>query len=212
MFTKVADSPTNNAYILGVGHGTVKSLNSQPGTGLVWTSDVQGSNLRIYNAIPQNGLMTMINSFNIPGVTKFTRPVFGDGRVYIGTTQGYLYGFGSPVNLPLNCSSPYKFGNSSLNTPTASMTIKCTANIAVTVSNINLTDNSSFSITGVPTVPLTLNAGGSFNFQATFNPKVVGPLSSDIVVNTVNGVAGYSTNTPITLSGTGESVSPNVGC
>lgn len=54
--------------------------------------------------------MTQTAGFSVPGTTKFTRPVFGDGRVYMGTTQGYFYGFGSPVNLPLNCSSPYDFG------------------------------------------------------------------------------------------------------
>ena len=68
-FTHVADSPDNNAFILGVGHGTVTSLNGQAGTGLVWVSDVEGYNLRIYNAVPTNGAMTLINQFNIPGVT-----------------------------------------------------------------------------------------------------------------------------------------------
>jgi WSC domain len=207
-FSKVADSPANNAYILGVGHGTVTSLNGQPGTGLVWTCDVQGLNLRIYNAIPENGRMTMINSFNVPGTTKFTRPVFGDGRVYMGTTQGYVYGFGSPVNAPLNCSSPYEFGTSNLNSQTASMIINCTANIAVKVSAINLTDTTNFNISNLPAIPLAVAAGGSFTFQAYFNPQQVGPLSSDVVVDTTNGIAGYSTSTPISLGGSGQSVSP----
>jgi hypothetical protein len=204
----VADSPTKNAYVLGTGHGTTTSLNGQPGTGLLWTSDVDGQNLRVYNAVPVNGLLTQIAGFNIPGVTKFTRPVFGDGRVYIGTTKGLFYGFGSPVNLPLNCTSPIDFGTSNVNTPTAPATITCLANIGVTVSNLNLTGNTNFNVTGIPTTPLTVAPGNSFSFQAYFNPQSVGPLSSDIVLTTANKVAGYSFNTPVTLRGTGQSVSP----
>lgn len=206
-FTKVADSPENNAY-LGVGHGTTTSLNDQVGSGLVWVSDVNGYNLRVYNAVPANGALTLINHFNIPGVTKFTRPVFGNGRVYIGTTKGYLYGFGAPVNLPLNCSSPYDFGTQNISSPTAPKTITCTANIAVTVSNITLTGNPDFSISGLPTVPLAVAAGASFSFSAVFNPTAVGVLSSDVVIATTNGVAGYSTTSPISLRGVGQSVAP----
>jgi hypothetical protein len=204
-FTKVADSPSKNAYILGVGHGTVTSLNGQIGTGLVWTSDVQGANLRIYKAVPENGLMTMINSFNFPNPLKFTRPVFGDGIAYMGTAAGALYAFGSPVNLPINFSSPYDFGVSNLKNATAARTITCLANIAVTVTNVSLSGGPNFVITGVPAVPLQVAAGSSFSFQATFNPQAVGPLSSDVLVATTNNVAGYSTSTPVGLRGTGHS-------
>ncbi|KAH8797370.1 putative glyoxal oxidase precursor [Xylogone sp. PMI_703] len=207
-FTHIADSPTNNAYILGVGHGTITSLNEQPGTGLLWTSDVQGENFRIYNAIPENGLLTMIKSFTIPGVTKFTRPVFGDGRVYIGTTLGLFYGFGSPVNPLLNCTSLYDFGALDLGDVTAPATLSCKALIALTVTNITLDGDPDFVLLGLPTVPYTVTAGSTFDIQAALNPQAVGPLSSDIIISTTNNVAGYSTSTPITVKGTGESVGP----
>lgn len=204
-FTKVADSPDKNAYILGVGHGTVTSLNDQPGTGLVWISDVQGVNLRIYNAVPQNGLLTKIAEFSAPGITKFTRPVFGDGRVYLGTNQGFLYGFGSPVNLPLNCTGA-SFGISDIGIPTAPQTITCKANIATQIVNVTLGDTKDFSLSGAIALPLTLAAGGTFAFQATFNPKVVGVLSSEVLIGTLNNIAGYSTSTPVSIKGTGQSV------
>ena len=201
--TKVADSPGNNAYILGVGHGTVTSLNGQTGTGLVWTSDVEGSNLRIYNAVPSNGLMTLVNAFNIDGVTKFTRPVFGNGRAYIGTTKGALYAFGSPVNLPLNCSSPYDFGTVSLNSTSRAKVIQCTANAATQITSVKLAGNKNFAISGVPPLPISVSAGASFGFQVTFSPTLPGPLSSDIILNTTAN--GYSPNTPISVKGIGES-------
>ena len=208
MFTKVADSPQKNAYILGVGHGTTTSLNGQPGTGLVWVSDVEGSNLRVYKAVPQNGFLELINSANIAGVTKFTRPVFGDGRAYIGTTLGALYCFGSPVNLPLACSSPNDFGNVLINSTSAVKTVQCKANIDTQVTGITLNGNPNFQLTGKPTLPLTVTAGNNVSFQATFSPVSPGPLSSDVLLNTTNGVAGYALTTPVSLKGVGDSANP----
>ncbi|KAI9839084.1 MAG: hypothetical protein M1837_002261, partial [Sclerophora amabilis] len=216
VFTKVADSPEKNAYILGVGHGTVTSLDGQAGTGLVWVSDVEGFNLRVYNAVPRDGSLTLIKSANVPGVTKFTRPVFGDGRVYLGTTLGYLYGFGSPVDVPLNCSSPYDFGTAPVDSaPAVERDIECQATIDIEVTSIRLEGNPNFNISGVPDLPLAIAAGDTLSFQASFGPKQVGPLSSDVRINTTNSVEGYARDTPVTLKGTGESseallsVSPN---
>ncbi|MCJ1427052.1 hypothetical protein MMC29_004955 [Sticta canariensis] len=208
VFTKVADSPQKNAYILGVGHGTTTSLNGQSGTGLVWVSDVEGSNLRVYKAVPQNGLLELIQSANIEGVTKFTRPVFGDGRVYIGTTLGALHCFGSPVNLPLTCSSPNDFGNVSINSTSSVKTIQCKANVNAQVTGINLKGNANFQIAGQPSLPFTVTAGNNVSFQVTFNPTSPGPLSSDVLLDTINGAAGYALTTPVSLKGVGDSADP----
>jgi hypothetical protein len=64
----------------------------------------------------------------------------------------------------------------------------------------------TLNITGVPAIPLNVVKGSTFSFQACFNPQTVGPLSSDIVITTTNNVAGYSTSSPISLKGTGQSV------
>ncbi|KAL7931905.1 WSC domain-containing protein [Trichoderma chlorosporum] len=207
-FTMVATTPETNAYILGVSHGTTTSLNGQPGTGLLWVTDVQGLNLRIYDAVPKNGLLNMINSFNIPGIMKFTRPVFGDGIMYVGTNQGVFYGYGSPVNAPLNCTSPIAFGNVDLKTSSAYQSVECTALIDVTVTGVGLDSSKDFGISGLPTTPLQLAQGESFTIQAQFNPTVVGLISNDIIVNTTNGVGGYSPNTHARLTGTGQSAGP----
>ncbi|WVW80508.1 hypothetical protein I302_102492 [Kwoniella bestiolae CBS 10118] len=208
-FTKVADSPEKNAYILGVGHGTTTSLKDQAGTGLVWTSDVEGSNLRIYNAVPQNGQLTLINSFNVPGTTKFSRPVFGDGRVYMITTLGYFYGFGSPVNLPLNCSSPYDFGTVDLNSTSVYKTIQCQANVDTQVTGLSISGNKNFILGNSSTLPVSVPMGKTFSFQAAFKPAQVGSLSSDVLVNTTQGAAvtGFTTSTPVRLKGVGQSTS-----
>ncbi|RFU77686.1 wsc domain-containing [Trichoderma arundinaceum] len=207
-FTKVAETPETNAWILGVSHGTTTSLNGQPGTGLFWVTDVQGLNLRVYDAVPKNGQLNMINSFNIPGVMKFTRPVFGDKIVYIGTNQGLFYGFGSPVNAPFNCTSPVAFGRVDIKTTSNSQSLTCTALIDLTVTGVALDSAKDFGISGLPTTPLQLAEGDSFTIQAKFTPTSVGLISNDVVVNTTNTVGGYSPNTHARLTGTGQSSGP----
>ena len=187
-----------------MGHGTVTSLNNQPGTGLVWTSDVQGDGLRIFNAIPNGNTMTMIKSFPVPGSMKFGRPVFGDGRVYVTSSQGYIHGFGAPVNQPLNCSSPYDFGTGEVGSTSAPRTITCRANIGVTVSAVTL-NGTDFAIAGVPALPATLAVGATLSFTATFKPTTVDLRIGTISIDTTNNAAGYSKKSSVRLTGTGRS-------
>lgn len=207
-FAKVADTAANNAYILGVSHGTVTSLDGQPGTGLLWNTDVQGQQLRIYDAVPRDGVIRLIKSFSVPGTTKFTRAVFGDGIMYMGTTQGYVYGFGAPTTTPLNCTSPVTFGGVDISEQSDQKTVRCTAVTGVTVSGIALAEGEDYALSGLPTTPLTLATGASFTVNAKFTPGRVGLVSDRIVVNTTNNVAGYSTQTSARLTGTGQSAGP----
>lgn len=207
-FTKVADSPTNNAYILGVSHGTTTSFNGQEGTGLLWVTDVQNTNFKIYNAVPKDNKLTVLNSFQITGITKFTRPVFGDGMVYFGTTLGYVYGYGSSNKSPLDCSSPIDFGSLDVAQTSSDTTITCTAGSDVSISSISLADGTNYAISGIPAVPLTLTKGKTFTFKAKFSPKVVGRLAGDVLVETTTADTSYSKTSHIRLTGMGQSTSP----
>ncbi|TDZ19370.1 putative fungistatic metabolite [Colletotrichum orbiculare MAFF 240422] len=208
-FTKVGESPAANAYILGVSHGTVTSLNGQPGTGLLWTLDVAAPQLKIFEAVPKDGKLVLVKSFNVPGSTKFGRAVFGDGIMYQGTTEGYVYGFGSPVATPINCTSP-AFGTVSIGGAGEPEKVTCTAVVDVTVTDAGLDDVADFSLTlgSSSTLPLTLAAGQSFDIDVVFKPTTVGLISADLVVNTTNSVAGYAEGTHVRISGTGESDGP----
>ena len=163
--------------------------------------------MRIYDAVPENGELQLINSFSAPGVTKFTRPVFGDGRLYLGTTNGLVYGFGAPTTAPMNCSTVGDFGTVDLGASSSPVTVTCTAVIGVTVNTIEL-NSTVFNITGVPTLPLTLAVGGSLSFQSYFSPSTVGSDSADVEISTTNSEAGYSILTALTLDATGESSAP----
>ncbi|KAF2808096.1 uncharacterized protein BDZ99DRAFT_500354 [Mytilinidion resinicola] len=125
-----------------------------------------------------------------------------------GTTKGYLYGFGSPVNLPLNCSSPYQFGAVAVGTISKPMAIICKANIATTITGWTFSGNDNFDVSNFPMTPFSLAIGQSLTFEAVFQPKAVGPLSSDVLANTTNGIMGYSASTPISLKGTANSIAP----
>ncbi|KAL6354487.1 hypothetical protein LRP88_11824 [Fusarium phalaenopsidis] len=205
-FTKVADSPTNNAYILGVSHGTTTSLNGQPGTGLLWVSDVQNTNFKIYDAIPKNGYLNVIRNFTIVGITKFSRPVFGDGMAYIGTTVGYFYGLGATNKVPLNCTSPVDFGTADFQDVTIPQTVNCTALFDMIVTGIDLADGTNYNISTVPTLPLALTKGKSFTFKAQFFPKSIGRLGGTVNIQTT-GVTddSYSKTTRVRLTGVGKS-------
>lgn len=206
-FIKVADSPEKNAYVLGVGHGTTTSLNGQAGTGLLWVSDVDGYNLRVYNAIPVDGKLQLIKTANIPGITKFSRPVFGDGRAYLGTTQGTLYCFGSPVNLPITCTSPTDFGIVSINSTSIMKSIHCQAHVSTRINTITIA-SSNFRISLLPNLPISIDQGQNISFSAVFTPSAPGPLSNDIVLAVTNAADGYATTVPISLKGIGASQAP----
>lgn len=208
VFTKVADTPEKNAGILGTGHGTITSLNGQDGSALLWTTDREGQNLRIYDAMPKDGKLTLLKSFNFPNVAKFAKISFGNGIAYVPTLEGVLHAFGSPVSLPLNCSSPYTFPNTPTGNTSDPLTVKCTANVQTTLTALNVVGNPNFRIDSLPAMPLLLNANDVFTFKAYFAPKTVGLLSSDVVADTSNAVTGFSANTPITLKGTANSAAP----
>ena len=214
-FTKVSDTPDDNAWILGTGAATVTTVDDQEGTGLLWISDVQGYGLRVYDPIPPlgGGPLISLRNFTIPGVTKFSRPVFGDGRVYISTNQGFLYGFGSPVKNILYCSSPYDFGAIPIRTTTSPLVITCTAldqTIVQSISLLNTTGSADFKISNIPTLPLSLVAGRSFSFNASSNPSNVGKTSDDVTINLQSTASGYSSQSLVTLRATGHSASPHL--
>lgn len=173
---------------------------------MLWVTDVQGTNFKIYKAIPSGGLLTVLRSFTIPGITKFTRPVFGDGIVYIGTTQGYVYGYGSITKVPLNCTTGIGFGTVNIGSNSSAHSINCTAVVDVSVTKIALEDSTNYVVSNLPTVPFGLKAGKSFTMDASFSPTSVGRLAGNIIVNATAATGGtYNNATNVRLTGTGKS-------
>jgi hypothetical protein len=221
IFSKVAQTNEISAGRIGVGIPTITSLNGQPGSAILWMGDPDAG-LRAWFAVPNQGVMQSIPLPQVGGLNKFQRPAFGNGKVYVTDYNGILYCLGSPVALPLNCSSPVDFGEVALGS-TSTRTVTCTAVIAITQINSATTGDARFVVdtTKLPTGPLA--AGAKFSFPVTWdltnstvanNPNASygntspGIKSTPLSINTTNAQAGYSTVFPVSLTGTEISQDP----
>ncbi|KAI5784974.1 WSC domain-containing protein [Peziza echinospora] len=207
VFTQVAETLEKTAYVLGVGHGTSTSLQNRPGTGLYWVSDIQGLNLRVYNAVPVGGRLQLVKGLNIPGQVKFSRPSFGNGRVYLTTSNGYLIMVGSPVNPPLSCTGPTEFGEVTVGSE-AIQSVSCQAKITIEITAVTVRLQDDFMLSSGPLFPLRLVKGENVTFNVVFRPKLPGPLSDDIQIWTMNSLPNYANATTAALRGIGRSLNP----
>jgi outer membrane protein assembly factor BamB len=88
---------------LGYGSGSpiVTSNGTSAGSGIVWISECsnppecEGSTLDAYSAVPVEGSAKLLWSGEIGVSTKFAPPAAGEGRIYVGTRDGHLLGFGA---------------------------------------------------------------------------------------------------------------------
>src|SRR5262249_33754335 len=81
------------------GSPVVTSSGTTSGSALVWVMYTDGGNgangqLRAYDAVPQNGVMHLRYSAPIGTAVKFGVPATDNGRVYVGTRDGKVLGFG----------------------------------------------------------------------------------------------------------------------
>ncbi|KAK6341387.1 hypothetical protein TWF696_008464 [Orbilia brochopaga] len=196
-----------NGYTLGVGHGTTTSFPGKENSGLLWISDVNNGTqgLRIYKAVPENGNLPLVRIWPITGVTKFQKPVFGNGIAYVATNQGLLYAFGSAVNSPLDCTDPNDLGSEEVGSTGDAKTVTCTAKTAVQITGASLSSNTNFKLGTVPSLPATVAQGSTFSFTVQFTPQSVGSLSANVFLNTTQQAAGFSKQTVVGVKGTGHS-------
>ncbi|KAF1966288.1 hypothetical protein BU23DRAFT_331134 [Bimuria novae-zelandiae CBS 107.79] len=82
LFSIAGTSPATNPHRDGVGIPTVTSNNGEPGSGIVWVTDVD-KGLLAYKAVPVDGALLQIGLPKVEGAVRFGRPVFGDGKVYV---------------------------------------------------------------------------------------------------------------------------------
>ena len=201
---------TNN--LLGV--PTITTYKGQPGTGILWISD-PASGLQAFHAVPVNGILTQINIPATGGLNKFQRPAFGDARLYTSDTNGNVICLGSPVALPINCSSPVDFGDVSIGS-TATRIINCTALIAITSLNGCTTGNKEFQCSNATLPKGALAQGATFSFpvtwdltqsaindaqNASFGTVLPGVAGTNLDLYTTNVPPKYSNDLPISLTG-----------
>jgi outer membrane protein assembly factor BamB len=102
-FTLVGQTPDPLGF--GSGSPVVTSDGTTPGSAVVWVPDCpssgncEGSTLNAYRAVPAEG-QAPIWQAPIGIAPKFGRPGIADGRVYVGTMDGRVIGFGLPPATP----------------------------------------------------------------------------------------------------------------
>lgn len=214
IFSLAGQTAEVSAGRVGSGVPTITSNKGQAGTAILWMTDPDAG-LRAWYAVPQNGVMKRINLPQVNGLNKFQRPVFGDSRLYVTDGNGVLYCLGSPVNLPLNCTSPVQFGDVALGSR-GNQTVTCKAQIALTAINGMTVGDSHFVVSNSSLPQGAVAAGMVFSFPVTWDLRGVtvqdkanasygntspGIKSTALTIYTTNAVAGYSTLFPISLSG-----------
>lgn len=190
----------------GTGSPIVTSDGTTHGSALlwiIWSADRSGAGaqLRAYD-LSNGSLSAPVYQQAIGTSTNYAMPGVGDdGRLYVGTRDGHLLAFGSPVTQPLS--------GSALNFPTttdgssATQSLILTAKEPVKVTNIAVDASTPFSL-GAPTpaVGTQLNTGDEISIPVTFAPTQPGLTAAQVTVTTDSGPVTFS------VSGTGQAKGP----
>ncbi|GAA5194116.1 hypothetical protein GCM10023322_57720 [Rugosimonospora acidiphila] len=186
-------SAGNSAETFGYTSGSplVTSDGTTPGTGVVWVVNVDGptganGRLCAYNAVPVGGHLNLLRCFPIGTGVKFSTPASSAGRVYVGTRDGRLYGFGQPVTAALNIPQT-DFGGVAVG-QTATATVTATAVRPVTVTGVST--SAPFSVPTPPALPVSLAAGESIQVPVTFSPTAPGSYTGALDLSFTDGTAG----------------------
>ncbi|MFL5826293.1 MAG: choice-of-anchor D domain-containing protein [Thermoleophilaceae bacterium] len=196
---RVAQS--SDAFGFSSGQPVVTSNGTDVGSGLVWViwapnGSGSGAQLRAYDAVPSGGRPVLRWSSPIGTSSKFAPPGVAGNRVYVGTRDGEVMGFGSPVAPPLS-GSMQAFPTTTVGS-TSRRTATFTANQAVTVTGVTSSD-SRFS-PSPPTLPVSLNSGDTLSVPVDFTPTSAGPAGGTLSVQSDHG--------PVQLGMTGTGKTP----
>ena len=188
---------SNSTFGYTSGSPVVTSTGSTSGSAIVWVEYSDGSTgangqLRAYDAVPVNGQLNLRYSAPIGTAAKFATPGTDGSRVYVGTRDGKVIGFGRPTTAALT-SSPTDFGSVAVGA-SGTATVTVTATRTVTISAISA--SAPFGVTP-PALPVTLNNGGTLSVPVRFTPTAAGGANGTLTFTTDSGAV------PLNLHGTG---------
>ena len=164
---------TTDSFGYFSGSPIVTSNGTASGSALVWVSYAgeawgQGE-LRAYAAVPdsvQN--LDIVYEDSYGASSKFVVPGVGAGSIYIGTSDGYVVGYGSPASVPIQ-GGPLQFGNV-VTGRSSTMTLVLTATQATTVTALVPSSTVFTAGASTPPLPATLAAGQTLSLPVTFSP------------------------------------------
>jgi Abnormal spindle-like microcephaly-assoc'd, ASPM-SPD-2-Hydin/PQQ-like domain len=176
------------------------------GSALVWivwapNGGGVGAQLRAYDPVPVAGKPVLRFSAPVGTSAKFALPGVGAGRLYVGTRDGHVLGFGSPVT-PVLAGSATAFPTTTIG-ESAHKTLTLTANEDLTLSTLESSSSQFTFGTTSPALPATLSTGETIQVPLTFTPTGTGPLAATLKATTATGkTATFS------LSGNGQAAGP----
>ena len=190
----------------GSGSPVITSDGATSGSALMWViwaadRNGDGGELRVYNPVPVNGTLQLEGEWSIGNATNYSTPGFGDnGHLYVGTRDGKVLEFGSPVAQPV--TAPALNFPSTVDGSTRQQTLQITANRAVTISSI-ASSATQFHVAS-STLPASLNQGQTLSVPVTFAPSNsdIGTVGGQITIQTDAGPA------LIPVSAVGQSATP----
>ncbi|WP_328749712.1 choice-of-anchor D domain-containing protein [Streptomyces sp. NBC_00285] len=175
------------------GSPLVTSDGTDESSALVWmtsASNASGADgtLRAYGPTPDgNGHLPLLWSAPIGTATKFSTPTAERGKVYVGTRDGVLYGFGSPARTALTAAS-LDFGQVGVGS-SDSATMKVTATQDVSITGLKASGAFTVDPSAVPTPeqPTALAADATLDVPISFAPTTTGGISGTLTANLSDG-------------------------
>jgi hypothetical protein len=198
---------SSDAFGFASGAPVVTSNGTLSGSALVWlvwlpSESGSGAELRAYDPVPVNGRPVVRWSAPIGVGNKFAVPGVGGGRIFVGTRDGRVLGFGAPVGAPIS-GPPVAFAATTVG-ETATLTLTLTASEPVSVSALR-SSQAQFAL-GTPSrsLPAALAKGDTLSVPVTFAPTAAGTVAGEVTVTTDRGDA------QVAVSGTGRSAAPQL--
>ena len=198
---------TSDSFGYTSGSPIITSDGTKSGTGLVWVTTTSGGYgagaLRAYDALPDaSGALTLRYEDSYGRSSKFAMPGVGAGRIYVGTSDGFVVGYGSPSKTPVS-GSAVDFGTVVAGS-SVSQSIVLSANQTTTLTAFAST--SSAFVLGTPSqgLPATLTLGQTLTVPVTFSPTAPQSYLAALNVTTAEGPSAVS------MKGVGITAGPNL--
>lgn len=201
---------SSDVFGFGSGSPVITSGGTTSGSALVWiiwaaNRQGNGGQLRAYDPVPVNGQPVLRWSASIGNATNYSTPGVGAGRLYVGTRDGTVLAFGSPITSPLG-GTGLTFPRTTIGSSSGPQTLTITANSTVTISSLTSSDPSEFTL-GTPSesLPATLTTGQQISVPVTFAPNQAGPIGAQVAVSTTD-----SGDVSFSLQGAGQVYGPSL--
>jgi hypothetical protein len=176
---------SEDSFGWGSGAPVITSDGTTSGTALVWivwsaNRTGSGGQLRAYDPVPVGNKPHLRFAASIGTASNYSVPGVGAGKLYVGTREGKVLAFGSPITPPLQ-GSALSFPATTLG-KSAEKTLTLTANQKLTISS--LTSSSSQFALSSPALPVNLAAGQKISIGVTFKPTQTGLQGATVTATT----------------------------